>query len=45
MLTGLPVGAQGPDGAFAPGSVDAAVAAALERMGAAARSFALDRMR
>ena len=45
LLTGLPAGAQGPDGAFAPGSVDAAVAAALERMGAAARSFALDRMR
>jgi hypothetical protein len=39
----LPAGTRGVDGRYPAGSVNARVEEALERLGAAARSFALDR--
>jgi predicted ATP-dependent protease len=45
LLTGMPAGERGADGHFAPGSVNAAVEAALDHLGAAARSYAMDRAR
>ena len=45
LLTGQPAGARGADGRFETGSVNAAVEAALDRLGRAARDFAVDRMR
>jgi hypothetical protein len=43
LLAGLPAGARGADGRYPAGSVNAQVEEALEKLGAAARSFALDR--
>ena len=45
LLTGLPAGTPGPDGRYATGTVNGAVQEALERLSAAARSFATERLR
>jgi predicted ATP-dependent protease len=40
ILTGVPAGAAGPDGAYPPGTVNARVAARLDAFANAARRFA-----
>jgi predicted ATP-dependent protease len=45
LLAGLPAGAPGADGRYPAGTVNGTVQAALERLGAAARAFATERLR